>query len=39
MGTRKTTIVMGPETEKRKKKWLEPHSKASEMVNARIPRN
>ena len=30
---------MGPETEKRKKKWLEPNFKASEMVKAKIPRN
>ena len=38
MGTRKP-LLSWAQKPKKEKKWLEPHSKASEMVNAKIPRN
>ena len=38
-GNPKNHYCHGPGNGKKKKKWLEPHSKASEMVNAKIPRN
>ena len=38
-GNPKNHYCHGPGNGKKKKKWLEPHSKASEMVNAKIPSN